>query len=85
MLIIQATKKEIPDIVLLNSFVQKIHHENHPKLFKPLGNDDEIRHFFESVISKEHHHVFVAYEGDIPVGYARAAFEKKQESALEAD
>jgi hypothetical protein len=61
--IIKTKKQEIPDIVYLNSFVQKIHAEKHPDIFKPVGNDDALNKFFDSILSKETN-----------VGYLWAAF-----------
>ena len=59
--IIKATKKEIPDIVFLNSFVQKIHVEKHPDIFKPVGNDDDLKKFFGFILLKEESCILLAY------------------------
>jgi hypothetical protein len=56
----KATPKEIPDIVFLNSFVQRIHAEQYPDMFKPLGNHGEVSQFFEFILSKEHNFVLLA-------------------------
>jgi len=80
--IIKATINEIPDIVRLNSFVQKIHHNKFPEIFKPIGNDAEVQRFFESVIRKEDNYIFIAYIEDAPVGYSWVALETKPDSVL---
>jgi ribosomal protein S18 acetylase RimI-like enzyme len=80
--IIKAKKKDIPDIVFLNSFVQKIHFEKHPDIFKPVGNDDDLSGFFDSILSKEANCILVAYLEGTPVGYLRAAFESKPGNPL---
>jgi ribosomal protein S18 acetylase RimI-like enzyme len=78
--IIKATRKEISDIVFLNSFVQKIHAEHYPDVFKPLGNHEEVTRFFEFILSKEKNCVLLAYSKNIPVGYLWAAFEQRPEN-----
>jgi ribosomal protein S18 acetylase RimI-like enzyme len=76
----KATPDEIPDIVFLNSFVQGIHVEQYPDIFKPLGNHKEITKFFEFVLSKEQNCLLLAYMENTPVGYLWAAFEQKPEN-----
>ncbi len=80
--IIKAKKKDIPDIVFLNSFVQKIHFENHPDIFKPVGNDENLNKFFDSILNKETNFILVAYVGGTPVGYLWATFIDKPEDPL---
>ncbi len=80
--IIKAKKKDIPDIVFLNSFVQKIHVEKHPDIFKPPGNDADLINFFESILNKEAHCILIAYIEGTPVGYLWAVFENKQDTPL---
>jgi ribosomal protein S18 acetylase RimI-like enzyme len=78
--IIKAKKEDIPDIVFLNSFVQKIHFESHPDIFKPVGNDDALNKFFDFILSKEINCILVAYIEGIPVGYLWAAFDNKPDN-----
>ena len=80
--IIKAKKKDIPDIVFLNSFVQKIHVEKHPEIFKPVGNDADFSKFFEFILSKETNCILIAYVEGTPVGYLWAAFENKPDTPL---
>jgi len=78
--IIKATREKIPDIVFLNSFVQKTHAEHYPDVFKSLGNHEEVTRFFEFILSKEQNYVLLAYRAHMPVGYLWAAFEQKPEN-----
>jgi len=80
--ILKANKKEIPDIVLLNSFVQRIHAERHPDIFKPVGNDDDLPEFFDSIISKETNCILIAYIEGTPVGYLWATFYNRPDNPL---
>lgn len=80
--IIKAKKKDIPDIIFLNSFVQKIHFEKHPDIFKPVGNKDDLNGFFDSILSEEANCILVAYIEGTPVGYLWAAFESKPGNPL---
>lgn len=80
--IIRATNKEIPDIVHLNAFVQKIHHQKHPDIFKPIGNDSDVKDFFKCIISKENNYLFLAYMETVPVGYSWVTLEDRYEYAL---
>ncbi len=80
--IIKAKKKDILDIVFLNSFVQKIHVEKHPDIFKPVGNDDDLNKFFNFILSKETNCILIAYLEGKPVGYIWAAFENKPDTPL---
>lgn len=75
--ILKAKKKDIPDIVFLNSFVQKIHIEKYPDIFKSVGNGEDLNKFFDLILSKEANCILVAYMEGIPVGYLWAAFENK--------
>lgn len=85
MKIIKASKSEIQDIVKLNDFVQKIHCEAHPDIFKPTGNDSEVEEFFEKILKQETNHLFVAYQNEIAVGYAWAALDTRPDFALKYD
>ncbi len=78
--IIKATQEEIPDIVFLNTFVQRIHAERYPDVFRPTDNPEEVTQFFEYIFSKEQNIVLLAYSERTPVGYLWAAFEQKPEN-----
>ncbi|MCP4622412.1 MAG: GNAT family N-acetyltransferase [bacterium] len=82
MKIVKASNNEIPDIIQLNSFVQKIHCEEHPDIFKPVGNDADVSHFFNYIISQENNYLFIAYQNETAVGYAWASLENKPGFAL---
>jgi len=78
--IIKATREKITDIVFLNSFVQKIHAEQYPDIFKPSVDCEEVTRFFEFILSKEQDYVLLAYSKNMPVGYLWAAFEQRPEN-----
>lgn len=80
--IIKADRGNISDIIFLNSFVQKIHVEKHPEIFKTPGNDADLTKFFESILSQEAHCILIAYLEGTPVGYLWAAFENKPDTPL---
>ena len=80
--IIKATKANTPDIVFLNTFVQKIHHEQYPDIFKPATSNDAIHKFFESILSDEQNCLLMAYKDGLPVGYLWAAFMQRPDNAL---
>lgn len=82
MKIIKATRNEISDIVSLNTFVQEIHHREFPDLFKPANTSQEIHRFFESIINVNNNHIFVAYQGQTPIGYAWVMLMNRPESPL---
>jgi ribosomal protein S18 acetylase RimI-like enzyme len=82
MKIVKASNNEIPDIVKLNSFVQKIHCNEHPDIFKPIGNDSDVGKFFKYIIDQENNYLFVAYLKDTAVGYAWAALDTRPDFAL---
>lgn len=82
MKIVKATINEIPDIVMLWSFVQKIHHKKHPDIFKPVSNDSGINQFFQEIINDKNSYLFIAYIDAEAVGYALLALEDKPESPL---
>jgi ribosomal protein S18 acetylase RimI-like enzyme len=80
--IIKAKKKDIPDIVFLNSFVQKIHTEKYPDIFKPAGKDEDLGKFFDLILSKDTNCILIAYIEGTPVGYLWAAFDSKPDNPL---
>ncbi len=80
MKIYKATEKDITDLVFLNSFVQKIHAEQYPKVFKLSPDEREISNFFKKVIEKEKNLILVAHLNKITVGYLWVTFQTRQES-----
>jgi len=80
MKIIKATKSNIPDIIFLNSFVQKIHTINHPDVFKPPANGSDIERFFEQILEKENNYILIAYKGNKALGYIWAELQHKPEN-----
>ena len=77
MKIVKATRNEVRDIVSLNAHVQKIHHEMHPEIFKPVSSDPSIHGFFNYLVDQEANTFLVAYIDSVPVGYAWYAVEEK--------
>ena len=82
MKIIEASFNEIPDIVMLNSFVQKLHHEIHPDVFKPVSDDITVNKFFKHVLSGENNIVLVAYIKNEPAGYSWMELQIKKDFSL---
>ena len=80
MKIIKASREEISNIVMLNAFVQGIHHDQHPDIFKPPQDDPELTTFFNDILSRENNVILVAYNKDAPAGYLWAAFEKRPDN-----
>ncbi len=52
----------------LNKDVQELHVRKYPDLFKPCDNS-AVRQFFDSLVQQPHWFHFVAYRGDVPVGF----------------
>ncbi len=68
--IIKPNKMHIPDLLMLNSFVQDIHAEQHPEQFKPIDQvQKEAGYFFEKIIKTENQTIFAAYIDNNAVGY----------------
>lgn len=68
--IVKATKNQVKDVVYLNSFVQRMHVENHPDIFKsPEVEEKNIETFFYKLLERDDCYLFVAYDNDDPVGY----------------
>jgi ribosomal protein S18 acetylase RimI-like enzyme len=63
-----------------NFFVQNIHHEAHPNIFKPYNEDEEINSFFEQQLSDQNNYIFLAFLSDIPVGYLWAQIQQIPET-----
>ncbi len=80
MIIKHATQDEVPEIVMLNEYVQKIHAEAHPDLFKYPTDAAEMTTFFESIVSKPDHYCYIAYLDEQPVGYLWAAIQDRPEN-----
>jgi len=80
MKIVKATGKDIPDLVFLNSFVQKIHADHHPEVFKSEPDNQELSRFFQEIIEESENVVFVAFVEEKAVGYLLATFGKRREN-----
>jgi len=80
MKIIKATEKDIPDLVFLNSFVQGIHADHYPKVFKSEPCKQELTHLFQTVIEDEKSIVFVAIKEEKLIGYLWATFGKNRKN-----
>jgi ribosomal protein S18 acetylase RimI-like enzyme len=82
MKIIRASKSHAETIAKLNFFVQKIHCEAHPSLFKSYRENEGIKPFFEDILKDQKNYIFIAYLSDIPVGYIWAQIQKIPETPL---
>lgn len=82
MKIIRATKKNVADIVYLNSFVQQIHVLHHPDFFKPPINDINNQNYFKAVLEKENNYILIAYKNNKAVGYLWAELQYQPELPL---
>ena len=80
MKIIKATKSNIPEIILLNSFVQKIHVNHYPDIFKSSSDKNDITHFYNGILEKEENYILVAFKADEAIGYLWAEFQQKPEN-----
>jgi len=63
-----AAKQDAPVLSRLNVYVQQLHAEAYPDLFKPPEQDDFALSFFEMVLDDPAFHIFLA-EDPQPVGY----------------
>ena len=63
-----AAKQDAPLLSRLNVYVQQLHAEAYPDLFKPPEQDDFALSFFEMVLDDPAFHIFLA-EDPQPVGY----------------
>jgi GNAT superfamily N-acetyltransferase len=52
----------------LNRDVQEIHSNIEPDIYKP-HDEDEIKIFFDSFLTKENVYAYIAYSDDLPAGY----------------
>lgn len=69
-------------IAALNAAVQNLHAELHPDLFKPYeraGIEEAVEDFFRNPNCQ----CFVAWQGDIPVGYVLFFIREMQENAFQ--
>ena len=82
MKIINASVKEVSDIVSLNAHVQEIHHNEFPDIFKPVSDDSSVHGFFKYLIDQESNSFLLAYIDATPVGCAWYAIEEKPEFPL---
>ena len=80
MKIIKATKSNIPEIIFLNSFVQKIHANNYPDVFKSSPAENDIISFYNGILKREENYILVAFKEDEAIGYLWAEFQKKPEN-----
>jgi len=82
MKIIKASKSDSGTIARLNFFVQKIHSEAHPNIFKPPYEDERTKSFFEKLLRDINNYIFLAYLSEIPVGYLWAQIQQIPETPL---
>ena len=82
MKIVKATMNKVHDVVFLNAHVQKIHHDTHPDVFKPVSNGQSILGFFSYMFAQGSNTFLVAYIDSVPVGYVWYAMEEKPDSPM---
>ena len=82
MKIIRASKLHSKTIAELNFFVQKIHNDAYPNIFKSYSANEGIKPFFEQILKDLKNYIFIAYLQDIPVGYLWAQIQKIPETPL---
>ena len=80
MKIIRALKKHAETIAKLNFFVQSIHSEANPHIFKSYPDSEEIELFFEKALNDQKNYIFIAYLSDIPIGYLWAKIQELPET-----
>lgn len=77
---VQATTEHAEELARLNDAVQKVHAENHPKVFKYPADTSEITTFFRSKISTQHNYIFLALDSKRVVGYVWCTIQQNQEN-----
>ena len=65
-----AETRDIELLTQLNREVQELHVSLHPDLFRPFDRETVSR-FFESVMAKDTWHHWVAYDGNLAVGFVQ--------------
>jgi len=80
MKIIRASRLHAETIAKLNFFVQKMHYEAHPNIFKSCPKNEEIKAFFEQILDNQKNFIFLAYLKDFPVGYLWAQIQEIPET-----
>ena len=85
MKITEATKNNIPDIITLNSFVQKMHAYHYPDVFKSTVDEKEMASFFDGVLEKKENYILLAFKENKAVGYLWATFQHKSENPFKLE
>jgi len=80
--IVSAESVHVDDLVRLNKFVQKIHAEKYPGIFKYPLDDQAVKMDFLSKISRDDHLIYLALINGEAVGYIWSQYVKRPESAL---
>lgn len=65
----EATKKDVRGLSRLNAYVQRLHAEAYPEMFKSPENDDFAMTFFVAMLDDPEMFVYLAEEGDEAIGY----------------
>jgi ribosomal protein S18 acetylase RimI-like enzyme len=69
-----ATLEDAPLLAALNGYVQALHHEAYPELFKPPAANDEIIAYFGEQLEEPENDFFLAEIEAEPAGYLWARF-----------
>ncbi len=68
-------------IATLNSEVQELHHHMHPEIFKPFSKEG-IEAAIQSFLSDSNWKAFVAWDGEVPVGYIMLVLRETGDNAF---
>jgi ribosomal protein S18 acetylase RimI-like enzyme len=77
---IRASKADINAIVIINLIVQELHSEAHPIIFKKDVEKIQLQAFFEKILEKSNHIIFLSYMSESPVGYMWAQVRNSSDS-----
>lgn len=78
--IVQATIQHAEELAKLNDVVQKMHVENHPKIFKYPANSSEVADFFRAKITTQKNLIFLALASECNVGYVWCTIDRRKEN-----
>lgn len=77
----RATLADVPILAELVLVVHELHVQQEPQRYKAMrANDPAVRAFFTDLLSKESAHVFLALDGDQPIGYVLALLREVPEN-----
>lgn len=70
-----------PTLARLNAFVHDLHVAERPEIFKA-ARKDEVERWFAARLDDPNSAVFIAFDGEAPVGYVLAIFCERPENAF---